>query len=99
MHELYVTIDVEADGPVASKHSMLSIGSAADAAGSVLDPCQQNTEPQVANTASSFCIAFQLNDLLKGRGQPRKGESPAPGRECEAFRTARMGEGGGWPSG
>ena len=68
MHEVYVTIDVEADGPVASKYSMLRIGSAADAAGSVLGSCQQNTEPQVANTASSFCIAFQRNDLLKDRG-------------------------------
>jgi hypothetical protein len=29
MHEIYVSTDVETDGPVAGKHSMLSIGSAA----------------------------------------------------------------------
>ncbi len=56
MHEVYVTIDVEADGPVASKHSMLSIGSVADAAGSVLGSCQQNAEPQVANGLKSNLV-------------------------------------------
>lgn len=29
MHEIYISTDVETDGPVAGKHSMLSIGSAA----------------------------------------------------------------------
>lgn len=36
MSEIYVSTDVETDGPVAGRHSMLSIGSAAFAAGKIL---------------------------------------------------------------
>ena len=47
LREIYVSTDIETDGPVAGKHSMLSIGSAAYlalasrshvSAGAILDP-------------------------------------------------------------
>ena len=59
MLETYVSTDIETDGPLAGKHSMLSIGSAAfSPAGDLLDTFSANLETLPGATADPRTMAW-----------------------------------------
>ena len=79
MNEIYVSVDIEADGPIPGDNSMLSIGSAAyDESGSLLSTFSANILPLQAAQQNPITMEFWSKqpkawaELQKDRQAPGK---------------------------
>ena len=74
MNEIYVSVDIEADGPIPGDNSMLSIGSAAyDESESLLSTFSANILPLQAGQQNPITMDFGASNPKHGRSYKKTG--------------------------